>query len=187
MPEYKERNSLEAEESLPEWFYTGETRMKCMSDAITTVQKHAYTHHIVRLMLIGNFSLLAGLNPLATNNWFHEMFIDGYDWVMVPNVIGMTLQADGGYVGTKPYAASANYINKMSNYCSDCPFDPKKSIGDDACPFNSMYWNFLMHHEKRFAKNHRMVMIMKGLKTKDAEWKIAIRKRAKELRDSRWT
>lgn len=187
MPEYKERNSLGAEEILPDWFYTGETRMKCMSDAIAMVQEHAYAHHIVRLMLIGNFSLLAGLNPQATNDWFHEMFIDGYDWVMVPNVIGMTLHADGGYVGTKPYAASANYINKMSDYCGRCPFDPKKAIGDDACPFNSMYWNFLIHHEKRFAKNHRMAMIMKGLQTKSADWKTEITKRARELSDNRWT
>ncbi len=187
MPDYKQRNSLSATEELPDFFWTGKTRMRCMSDSIEAVQEHAYAHHIVRLMLFGNFALLAGLDPLKTNDWFHSMFIDGYDWVMVPNVVGMSLHADGGYVGTKPYAASANYINKMSNYCGKCYFDAKKTFGENACPFNSMYWNFLMQHQERFLKNHRMLMIMKGLETKSDDWKADIRERVHELRRTNWT
>ncbi|MBX9723079.1 MAG: hypothetical protein K2X81_16880, partial [Candidatus Obscuribacterales bacterium] len=186
MPSYKTRNELQAKEKLPEFFWTGETEMRCMSDAIETARQHGYAHHIVRLMILGNFALIAGLDPLETNNWFASMFVDGYDWVMVPNVIGMSLHADGGYVGTKPYAASANYINKMSDYCGKCYYDPKKSIGKNACPFNSLYWDFMLRNMDAFAKNHRMAIIMKGLTSKSPQWKKEIEERAEELRRSGW-
>lgn len=182
MPEYKTRNFLDSHFPIPDFFWTADTKMRCMSDALQTTIDHGYAHHIVRLMLLGNFSLIAGLDPLAVNDWFTEMFVDGYDWVMVPNVIGMTLHADGGYVGTKPYAASANYINRMSDYCKQCYFDPKKATGDRACPFNSLYWDFLLRNEKQLRGNHRMAMVMNGLETRSATWKTSIRERVKEMR-----
>ncbi len=181
MPEYKMRNSLCASNPLPQFFNTGNTRMRCMSDSINTTIEHGYTHHIVRLMLLGNFSMLAGLNPLSVNDWFTEMFVDAYDWVMVPNVIGMTLHADNGYVGTKPYAASANYINKMSNYCKKCEYNPKESVGMNACPFNSLYWNFLMRHENAFQVNHRMTMVMKNLAGRPDHWRAEIEAQANKI------
>ena len=186
MPEYKQRNKLKANEKLPEFFWTGETKMRCLEDSLNSTIIYGYAHHIQRLMILGNFALIAGLDPLETNNWFASMFVDGYDWVMVPNVIGMTLHADGGYVGTKPYAASANYINKMSDYCKKCFYDNRDTFGEKACPFNSLYWDFLLQHEKEFSKNQRMNMIMNGLNKKDSSWKAAICKRANELRKNNW-
>jgi len=186
MPAYKSRNELNANEKLPEFFWTGTTRMRCLKEAIDTSIDHAYAHHIIRLMILGNFALIAGLKPQETNDWFASMFIDGYDWVMVPNVIGMALHADGGYVGTKPYAASANYINKMSDYCRNCFYDPKDAIGEKSCPFNSLYWDFLMRNEKAFAGNHRMALVMKQLSSKSLDWRAGIRKRAEELREAGW-
>lgn len=182
MPDYKKRNTLGANEPLPEFFWTGKTKMRCLHDVLSTVRAHGYAHHIARLMLLGNFALTAGLNPQETNDWFASMFVDGYDWVMVPNVIGMALHADGGYVGTKPYAASANYINRMSNYCSRCPFDAKSAVGEKACPFNTFYWDFLIRNEKKFLTNPRMSLVMKALNSKDENWKQQITSKANSLR-----
>lgn len=181
MPEYKERNALKAGREVPAFFWTGETKMRCMSDSLKTTIDHGYAHHIVRLMLLGNFSLIAGLSPQVVNEWFTQMFVDGYDWVMVPNVIGMTLHADGGYVGTKPYAASANYINKMSDYCKKCPYDQKQATGDRACPFNTLYWDFLMRNEEQFKSNHRMAMMMKNLAGKPDHWRDEVLQHARKL------
>jgi len=178
MPDYKNRNGLNASQPLPEFFRTGQTNMRCLSDALQSVLDHGYAHHIARLMLLGNFALIAGLNPLETNDWFASMFVDGYDWVMVPNVIGMTLHADGGYVGTKPYAASANYINKMSNYCRNCIYDYKESTTENACPFNFLYWHFLIRNQDAFKNNQRMALILGSLSKKDDQWKKLISKRA---------
>lgn len=184
MPEYKKRNGLDARQSLPEFFWTGDTSMRCLNDAIDTTIKYAYSHHIMRLMILGNFALIAGLDPLETNDWFASMYIDGYDWVMVPNVIGMTLHADGGYVGTKPYAASANYIKKMSNYCKECRFNSQTSTDEDSCPFNSLYWDFLIRNEKSFSNNPRMGMMMRNLASKSDHWKHDITSKATKLRNS---
>lgn len=181
MPEYKERNELSANHKVPEFFWTGKTKMRCMSDSLKTTIDNGYAHHIVRLMLLGNFSLIAGLSPLAVNEWFTQMFVDGYDWVMVPNVVGMTLHADGGYVGTKPYAASANYINKMSDYCKKCPYDLKLATGEKACPFNTLYWDFLIRNEDKFKSNHRMAMMMKNLAGKPDHWRAEIDKQARTI------
>jgi deoxyribodipyrimidine photolyase-related protein len=180
MPEYRERNALNANQKLPQMFKSGETKMNCLHDAFRTVEKYGYAHHIVRLMLLGNFALIAGLDPIETNEWFNCMFVDAYDWVMVPNVIGMTLHADGGYVGTKPYAASANYINKMSNYCKGCAYNHRETTGENACPFNFLYWDFLMRNEKKFAGNKRMALVMKSLEAKTEQWKQAVRKQARQ-------
>ena len=182
MPEYRKRNALDATIPLPAFFWSGETDMHCLHEALAHVRETAYAHHILRLMILGNFALIAGFEPQETNDWFWAMFIDGYDWVMVPNVIGMTLHADGGYVGTKPYAASANYINKMSNYCRPCRYDPKKTDGEDACPFNSLYWDFLDRNEVRFAKNPRMTMVMKNWQRRPEAAKVPIRARAAIVR-----
>ena len=186
MPEYKTRNTLNAAADLPEFFRTGNTKMRCLSDSLGAVIEHGYAHHIARLMLLGNFSLISGLDPLKTNDWFHEMFVDGYDWVMVPNVIGMSLHADGGYVGTKPYAASANYINKMSNYCKSCPYNPKTAVEDDSCPFNSLYWSFLIRHKEQFSRNQRMSMIMRNLETKDSSWEQSMLTKAQSFALKDW-
>ena len=124
MPAYRERNALGAALPLPDFYHTGETAMFCLAEVLAAVRETGYAHHIQRLMILGNFALIAGIEPKAANDWFWAMFVDGYDWVMEPNVIGMTLHADGGEVGTKPYAASANYINQMSDYCGRCRYDP---------------------------------------------------------------
>lgn len=182
MPAYRTRNALDATIPLPRFFWTGDTDMNCLRESLAHVHETAYAHHILRLMILGNFALIAGFEPQETNDWFWAMFIDGYDWVMVPNVIGMTLHADGGYVGTKPYAASANYINKMSNYCRPCRYDPKKTEGDDACPFNSLYWDFLARNEVRFAKNVRMAMAIKNWQRRPEAAKVSVRSQAGRIR-----
>ncbi len=184
MPEYRERNALGADLPVPTFYLDGETDMACQREAHRFVRELGWAHHILRLMVLGNFALIAGIDPQAMTDWFWYMFVDGYDWVMVPNVVGMTLHADGGFVGTKPYAASANYINKMSDYCGGCRYDPKKTVGDDACPYNALYWDFMARHEERFAKNPRMALPIRNWRGRDPEVKAAIRKRAAFLRET---
>lgn len=182
MPEYRARNALEATLPLPAFYTTGNTRMRCMSDVLAAVHATGWTHHIPRLMILGNFGLIAGIVPQELNDWFWAMFVDGYDWVMVPNVIGMTLHADGGVVGTKPYAASAHYIDKMSNYCGSCAYDRKDATGERACPFNTFYWDFIGRNRERFAKNQRMSMILRSWDKMDARKRSAIAARAEAIR-----
>jgi deoxyribodipyrimidine photolyase-related protein len=183
MPAYRERNALGATAALPAFFHTGETAMFCLADVLTAVRATGYAHHIQRLMILGNFALIAGLEPVAVNDWFWAMFVDGYDWVMVPNVIGMALHADGGEVGTKPYAASANYINRMSDYCGRCRYDPKQTTTPDACPFNALYWDFVDRNAGRFARNPRMAVIVRSWAGRDPATQSAVRRRAAELLD----
>ncbi len=182
MPEYRSRNSLDAQLPVPAFYHDGDTQMACQREAHRFVRELGWAHHIIRLMVLGNFALLAGVEPQAMTDWFWSMFVDGYDWVMVPNVVGMTLHADGGFVGTKPYAASANYINKMSDYCGRCSYDRRKTIGDDACPYNALYWDFIARNETRFARNPRMALPLRNWRAKDGPWKLAVRARASELR-----
>ena len=181
MPAYRELNALHATLPLPAFFWSGETDMACLSETLGAVRETAYAHHIQRLMILGNFGLIAGLEPQALNDWFWAMFIDGYEWVMVPNVIGMALHADGGYVGTKPYAASAAYINRMSDSCRGCRYDRSAAIGSDACPFNALYWDFVARNEARFAQNVRMRMIVRNWQGRPAPLQAAIRARAGEI------
>jgi deoxyribodipyrimidine photolyase-related protein len=155
--------------SLPSCFWNGETEMHCLQTVIKRVLGEGYAHHIERLMLLSNFYLLAEINPHEVYDWFSAMFIDAYPWVMVPNVYGMGLYADGGRVGSKPYLASANYINKMSDYCQNCPFDHKKRIGKGACPFNFLYWSFLIKHEHKLRQNYRMARTLYHLKNMDQD------------------
>ena len=158
MPEYKERNVLDAREALPWFYWSGETDMACVRDVVASTKAYAYAHHIQRLMVTGNLAMLLGVRPQDINDWYMVVFADAYEWVELPNTHGMATFADGGIVGSKPYAASGSYINKMSNYCGNCRYDVKQRIGDDACPFNSLYWDFLSRHEKLLGGNKRLAM-----------------------------
>jgi deoxyribodipyrimidine photolyase-related protein len=157
-PEYAERNALRAHQPLPPVF-TGHatTEMRCVAHTLESLHDHGWVHHIQRLMILGNLALLAGVEPQAMTRWMWAGFVDGAEWVMVPNVVGMSLHADGGMMATKPYAAGGAYIDRMSDYCRGCRFDRKKRTGDDACPFTTLYWDFIARHADRFAHNGRMV------------------------------
>ena len=158
MPGYGRRNALAATRPLPQFYWTGETRMNCVAQVVADTRANAYAHHIQRLMVTGNFALLAGINPDQVDEWYLIVYADAYEWVEMPNVRGMALFADGGIMGSKPYAASGAYINRMSNYCRSCAYDPKRSTGPDACPFNALYWDFIARHETLLAANPRMAM-----------------------------
>ena len=132
--------------------------MKCLSEAVRSTRQHAYAHHIQRLMITGNFALLAGIDPAEVNNWYLSVYIDAFEWAELPNTHGMALYADGGIIGSKPYAASGAYINRMSNYCASCQFDPGMKIGISACPFNYLYWNFLFKNKTHLESNPRMAI-----------------------------
>jgi deoxyribodipyrimidine photolyase-related protein len=184
MPGYEDLNALQAERPLPQWIYTGETEMNCLRQVIHQVVETGYNHHIQRLMVLGNFFLLGGFSPRAVLRWYLEMYVDAHDWVMAANVIGMVLHADGGYMATKPYAAGAGYINKMSNYCSGCRYRPDKRTGPDACPFNYLYWNFFATHQKRFTHNPRVGMMIKTWGKKPAAEQSEIRGQASDFLDA---
>jgi deoxyribodipyrimidine photolyase-related protein len=161
--DYPERNWFEHRQPLPDFFWSGQTTMSCLHQVIDQIRRTGYGHHIQRLMILSNFALIAGLSPQAVEAWFHAAFIDAYDWVMQTNVIGMGLFADGGVLASKPYAASANYINRMSDYCKGCRYDPKQRTGDRACPFNFFYWDFLDRHRDKLRSQGRMSFILKHL------------------------
>jgi deoxyribodipyrimidine photolyase-related protein len=159
MPDYGTQNYFEHTTALPKWFWTGKTKMNCMKNAIHQSLDFAYAHHIQRLMITGNFALLAGVHPNEVDAWYLGIYIDAIEWVEITNTRGMSQFADGGIVGTKPYVSSATYINKMSSYCTGCFYDKSKKTGDKACPFNSLYWNFYDKHEAKLAKNPRIGMM----------------------------
>jgi deoxyribodipyrimidine photolyase-related protein len=160
---YAQHNWFNHHRPLPEFFWTGEVEMNCLHQVIDQIQRTGYAHHIQRLMILSNFSLIAGFSPQAVENWFHAVFIDAYDWVMQTNVIGMGLFADGGRLASKPYAASANYVNRMSDYCKGCRYNPKTRTGANACPFNFFYWDFLHRHRDLLQSQGRMSFILKHL------------------------
>ncbi len=177
MPAYADTNYLEAQKPLPDFYWTGETDLACLRAAITQTKEDAYAHHIQRLMVTGNFAMLLGVAPKEIHKWYLAVYADAYEWVELPNTIGMSQFADGGILGSKPYAASGNYINKMSDYCSSCAYDVKKKTGPEACPFNALYWDFLVRNEKKLAKNPRISRVYRT-------WnKMSLSKR-KEYRDS---
>lgn len=184
MPDYTEQNRLNASRPLPSWFWTGETKMACMKESIKQSLEYAYAHHIQRLMITGNFSLLAGLHPDEVDDWYLGIYIDALQWVELPNTRGMALFADGGWIATKPYAASGNYINKMSDYCKSCHYKVKEKVTPDACPFNALYWDFFGRHEERLADNQRLSFIAKQWAKKSDQEKQLIHERALTLLDN---
>ncbi|MGQ9896336.1 MAG: cryptochrome/photolyase family protein [Acidobacteriota bacterium] len=159
MPEMAKANFFGDTRPLPHYYWDAKTQMQCLRETITQLQQTGHTHHIQRLMVLGNFALLAGVLPQAVNEWFWLAYIDAYEWVTLPNVLGMSLYADGGYLATKPYVASAAYINRMSNYCQGCAYNPKQRHGEGACPFNSLYWDFLNRHREKLFPNQRLRMM----------------------------
>lgn len=159
MPEYAKNNFFEFKRDLPDFYWSGKTKMKCLSSCIKQSLDTSYAHHIQRLMVTGNFALLNQTRPEAINQWYLGIYADAIEWVQLPNTHGMSQFADGGIVASKPYISSASYINKMSNYCSQCPYDHKAKVGEKACPFNSLYWNFLHQNRETLAKNQRMRMM----------------------------
>ena len=178
MPGYVERNALDATEPLPWFYWSGETRMACTREALAHTYDHAYSHHIQRLMITGNFALLAGIDPKAVHEWYLAVYADAYEWVEAPNTIGMALHADGGLLASKPYAASGNYIKRMSNFCAGCAYDPSVSVGENACPFNALYWDFLARHRERFSGNARMPYVYGTWDKMGAEKQAALRRQA---------
>ena len=174
MPDYAETNYFEAERALPDFYYTGETKMACLRAAIEATREHAYAHHIQRLMITGNFALLAGIAPKAVNKWYLEVYADAYEWVQLPNTHGMALFADGGVVGSKPYAASGAYVNRMSDYCRSCAYKVKEPTGDTACPFNYLYWDFMTRHRDKLGGNPRMGMVYRTYDKMDDDRRTAI-------------
>jgi deoxyribodipyrimidine photolyase-related protein len=181
MPDYKTRNILRADRPLPDFFWTGDTRMACMAQAIGQTKQHAYAHHIQRLMVTGNFALLAGLDTDEVNDWYMCVYADAYEWVELPNTHGMALWADGGILGSKPYAASGKYIERMSDHCKGCAYNVKEQATEDACPFNALYWDFIARHEQRFDGNHRMGLVLNSLRKMNGDKLTALRKRAANL------
>lgn len=169
MPGYESLNHLAAGNPLPSFFWGGDTKLNCLQQCIQDTKAHAYAHHIQRLMVLGNFCLLIGVDPKFVNEWYLIVYADAYEWVEMPNVSGMILYADGGYLGSKPYAASGSYINKMSNYCKNCKYNVKEKVGPEACPFNYLYWDFVQRNRDTLSSNHRMRMIYATLDKMKAE------------------
>ncbi|OYU96259.1 MAG: cryptochrome/photolyase family protein [Bacteroidetes bacterium B1(2017)] len=159
MPGYAKSNFFEHEQKLPDWYWTGNTKMNCLKNSISQSLEFAYAHHIQRLMITGNFALLAGVHPDEVDAWYLGIYMDAFDWVEITNTRGMSQFADGGIVGTKPYVSSAAYIQKMSSYCGGCYYDYSKKTGPKSCPFNSLYWNFYDKHEEKLSKNPRIGMM----------------------------
>lgn len=182
MPEYAARNALGAALPLPAFFWTGETEMNCLCEVIGQTLEYGFAHHIQRLMVTGLYALLLGVNPGEVHRWYLAVYMDAVEWVELPNVLGMSQYADGGVMASKPYVATGKYIQRMSNYCQGCRFKPDRATGLDACPFTTLYWDFLMRHEKRLAVNQRMTLQLKNLARLDPVTRRDIRRQATALR-----
>lgn len=181
MPKYKDENALMAKNKLPDFFWHGKTKMKCLSQCISQTIDNAYAHHIQRLMVIGNYCLLTAIDPNAVQAWYLAVYADAFEWVELPNVQGMILYADNGLMSSKPYAASGAYINKMSNYCDSCEYSVKEKTGENACPFNYLYWNFMINNRSQLNNNHRLAFIYKQLDKMPEEKKSLITASAKQF------
>ena len=182
MPEYATRNALNAQAPLPGFYWTGDTDMSCLRDALTQTLRHGYAHHIQRLMVTGLYAHLLGVKPQEVHQWYLSVYVDAVEWVELPNTIGMSQFADGGLMASKPYVASGKYIDRMSNHCKGCKYDPSKATGDNACPFTTLYWDYLNRHAESLAKNPRMLMQLKNLSKLSQEQQNQISLRANELR-----
>ncbi|MCO5724836.1 cryptochrome/photolyase family protein [Robiginitalea marina] len=181
MPGYRDKNALNNQNPLPEFFWTGQTRMKCLSHTIGQSLEEAYAHHIQRLMVTGNFALLAQVQPDEVDRWYLGIYADAVEWVQLPNTRGMSQFADGGLVATKPYVSSANYLQKMGNYCQGCPYDPQEKTGPTGCPFNALYWNFLDEKRETLSQNPRMGMMYRLLDQKVDGELAALKARAADI------
>lgn len=181
MPDYKQKNELDNHNKLPDFFWTGETKMNCLKHAISQSLETSYAHHIQRLMITGNYALLTQTHPDEVDAWYLGIYIDAIEWVEITNTRGMSQFADGGIVATKPYVSSANYINKMSNYCGNCHYSHSKKIEANACPFNALYWNFLDEKKEHFKNNQRMGMMLNLLGKKDKKELNALKDRANQI------
>jgi len=184
MPDYGDSNALGAKEPLPDFYWTGKTEMVCLRECIGQTLNTGYNHHIQRLMVTGLYSLLLGVHPKFIHEWFLSMYVDAVEWVELPNVIGMSQYADGGVMGSKPYIATGKYINRMSNYCCNCVYDPNQSTGENACPFTTLYWDFLDRHQSQMAGNHRMILQLKNLERLENTERELIREKAQKLRQN---
>jgi deoxyribodipyrimidine photolyase-related protein len=184
MPGYEGHNVFGHEAPLPAWFWTGQTQMNCLASAIGQSLKHAHAHHIQRLMVIGNFALLAGLAPVEVHRWYLGVYVDAFEWVELPNTLGMSQFADGGLLATKPYVSSAAYIHRMSDYCKGCHYDRKLREGERACPYNSLYWDFFARHTKRLSTNLRLGMVYRQIEKMGVPAVRSLQARAEFLRDS---
>jgi len=183
MPGYAGLNGLGNRRHLPAFYWTGETEMRCLAHSIGQTRREALSHHIQRLMVTGNFALLAGVIPDEICEWYLAVYADAFEWVELPNTLGMVMHADGGLLGSKPYAASGNYIDKMSNFCGSCRFKVKEKLGPDACPFNYLYWNFMIENRDHFAKNPRMQPILRTLERMNDQRQRAISEDARRFLD----
>ena len=183
MPAYATRNFLHHQADVPEFFWDGESEMQCVKQSMQHVIRYGYAHHIHRLMVLGNLALLLGVHPYKFHEWHMAMYVDAVDWVSLPNALGMSQHGDGGVVGTKPYVSTGNYINKMSNFCGGCQYNYREATGENACPFTTLYWDFLDRHYNQFKKNHRMAMQLKQIEKKRSSGDMeAIRTAADKLK-----
>jgi deoxyribodipyrimidine photolyase-related protein len=182
MPAYAEMNALDAQQELPAWYWTGRTDMRCLNDAITQTLQHGYAHHIQRLMVTGLYALLLGVKPQLVHGWYLAVYVDAVEWVELPNTLGMAMFADGGLMASKPYIATGKYIERMSDHCRGCRYDPGTRTGERACPFTTLYWDFLARHEARFEKHPRMALQVKNLQRIGAAERQAIGARAADIR-----
>lgn len=181
-PGYRQLNFLEAEADLPSSYWGAHTNMLCIAEVVRTTRQNAYAHHIQRLMITGNFALLLGVNPLQVNEWYLSVYADAFEWVQLPNTHGMALYADGGRLASKPYAASGAYVNRMSDYCKTCSYAVKDTVGEEACPLNALYWDFISRHKGAFSKNPRMGLAMKNWDRKCNSDKASILEKAARLK-----
>ena len=178
MPQYLQRNALGATRALPAFFWNAQTDMACLRDALELTLQHGYAHHIQRLMVTGLYALLLGVDPQQVHGWYLSVYVDAVEWVELPNTLGMSQYADGGVMASKPYVASGKYLQRMGNHCKGCRYDPAQATGDRACPYTTLYWDFLLRHEQALAKNPRMVMQVKNLKRLDEGKRAAIQAQA---------
>jgi deoxyribodipyrimidine photolyase-related protein len=182
MPSYVELNALDAQEELPAWFWSGHTDMACLRDALQQTLEYGYAHHIQRLMVTGLYALLLGVDPKALHEWYLAVYVDAVEWVELPNTLGMSQFADGGLLGSKPYIASGKYLQKMGQYCAGCRYRPDEATGERACPYTTLYWDFLDRHEERFRNHPRLALQVRNVARLSAEKRTAIREQAAAYR-----